>query len=247
MNELKDKWILVTGASSGIGMAVTQHLLENATANVVAIGRNVNKMDELYARYGNRCKVVAYDLSDLLHISTIFEQLQGVKLDGMVHCAGLSPLMKIEDNDVQTMLDTYTINVLSFIELVKYFSKEEYSNNESGIVTMSSIAASVASYRQSVYSSSKSALEQFVKCAAKELLPRKIRVNAIAAGAVETDMLKELEKQSEGLREKFEKYYPMGLINPSELAKMVTWLLLKDTSHIDGTILRIDSGFFVNK
>lgn len=244
--DLENKLIMVTGASSGIGKSAAMHLLEDCHAKVVAIGRSERKMHELYDAYGERCRIITYDLMDLEHIQDIYRQIDS-KLDGLVHCAGLSPLMKIEDNDVPTMMRTYTTNLFAFIELVKFFAREEYSNQNAGIVAMSSIAADVASYRQSVYSSSKCALEQFVRCAAKELLPRNIRVNAIASGAVETEMLRDLEAQSPGLRERLEKYYPMGLIDPKEVAETIVWLLSDKAKHIDGSILRMDSGFFVNK
>ena len=177
---MTDKWILVTGASSGIGKAVALHLLDAYSANIVAVGRNIKKMQDVFSAYGTRCRMISYDLVDLDHIQDIFSQID-VKLDGLVHCAGLSPLAKIEDNTPQIIKDTFAVNLFSFMGLVREFSQTGVSNSNSSIVSISSVATEVAPYRQSVYSSSKSALEQFIRCAAKELLPCRIRVNAVSS------------------------------------------------------------------
>lgn len=245
---INDKTILVTGGNSGIGKSVVEKLLLEG-ARVFAVDVNTSWLELSKKVYPKQLNFYLSDLSKLDKIKSIFDAAlsYGYIFDGMVHCAGLSPIMKIEDNDIDKMIITFNVNVLSFIELLKYFHRNEFSNDNASVVTMTSIATSVASYRQTVYSSSKAALEQVVKCAAKEFLDRKIRVNAVSAGAVETEMLVDLEKKSNGLREKFLKYYPLGLISPEEIAKTIVYLLSNDSKHIDGSIFRIDSAFFVNK
>ena len=242
------KSILVTGGNSGIGRSVVEKLLKEG-ARVFAVDVNTSWIDNIQKEYPNQLIAFLSDLSQLDKIKLIYDTAlsNGYIFDGMVHCAGLSPMMKIEDNDVDKMKITFDVNVLSFIELLKYFHKIEFSNDYASVVTLTSISTSVASYRQTVYSSSKAALEQVVKCAAKEFLDRKIRVNAVSAGAVETEMLVNLEQKSNGLREKFLNYYPLGLISPEEIANTIGFLLSNESLHIDGSIIRIDSAFFVNK
>lgn len=245
---VKEKSFLVTGGNSGIGKSVVKLLLQQG-AKVFALDVKTDQLEILKNHNAGKLQYLNADLTDFSNYNALFETAKGsgYLFDGMVHCAGISPLMKIEDNDIETMLLTYRINVLSFIELLKYFHKSDYTNDGASVATMTSIATSVASYRQTVYSSSKAALEQVVRCAAKEFMDRKIRINAVSAGAVETEMLVKLEKESEGLREKFLKYYPLGLIAPEEIANTLIYLLSDESKHMDGTILRLDSGFFVNK
>lgn len=247
-SEMNGKQILVTGGNSGIGKSVVSLLLEEGSS-VFVVDINDDSLKDQKVKYGDRLQTLVYDLTNLENIESIFVASKNMSwsLNGLVHCAGISPLMKIEDNDVQKMITTYKINVLSFIELLKFFHNPQYTSDGGAVATMTSIATSVASFRQSVYSSSKAALEQVVKCAAKEFLDRKIRVNAVSAGAVETEMFSKLEASSEGLREKFERYYPLGMIPAAEIAKALVFLLSNGAIHIDGTILRIDSAFFVNK
>ena len=242
------KTFLVTGGNSGIGKCVVKSLLEIG-AKVYSVDLNIDQLILFKNEYSDRIEYIKADLSALDTIGDIFidAKFKGYRFDGLVHCAGISPLMKIEENDTAKMLLTYKVNVLSFIELLKFFHSSEYSNDYASVATMTSIATTVASYRQTVYSSSKSALEQVVKCAAKEFLDRGIRVNAVSAGAVETEMLVTLEEKSEGLREKFLKYYPLGLISPEEISKTLIYLLSDEARHIDGSIIRIDSAFFINK
>ena len=245
---MKHKTVLVTGANSGIGEYVVTTLLETG-AKVYAVDLYCDQLIKFKVKYSNQLEYIKYDLTNLESVGNIFDDAnrKDFIFDGLVHCAGVSPLMKIEENDVEKMLLTYKVNVLSFIELLKFFYKPDFSRDCSSVVTMTSIATTVASFRQTVYSSSKAALEQVVRCAAKEFLDRKIRVNAVSAGAVETEMLVELEKKSDGLREKFYKYYPLGLISPEEVSNTLLYLLSDDSRHIDGSIIRIDSGFFINK
>lgn len=114
-------------------------------------------------------------------------------------------------------------------------------------MAMSSIAAQYASWRQTVYAGSKAALEESVRCIAKELLSSGIRVNCVAAGAVETEMLQKLETQSTSLREKLEKVYPLGVIEPDCISEMIAYLLSDSARYITGSIIRVDSGFAVAK
>lgn len=239
--------ILITGATSGIGKALAIELLRNEKNTLFLVARRFDKLKEIYGVYGKRCVLIDSDLSALYNIGNIFERIHGVKLDGMVHCAGVSPLMTVVDNDVPSMLDTFNVNYFSFIELCKLFYENQHSNDGASIVAMSSIAASAVPYRQTIYSSSKAALEQSIKCIAKEFLPRKIRVNGIAAGAVETEMFNELEKNSENIRLRMEKYYPLGIINPNKIVKTIIYLLSGDSVHMDGSIIRYDSGFMINR
>lgn len=161
----------------------------------------------------------------------------GIVFDGMVHCAGISPLMLVRDNDVQTMLDAFAVNYFSFVELVKYFQREMTSASAASIVAISSITASQASNRQSVYGSSKAALEETVRCLAKELMLRHIRVNAVAPGVVESEMLAQLAAKSSGIARS-----PLGVIPAEQVSLLVLYLLSDDAAYMTGSILKMDAG-----
>lgn len=239
--------ILISGATSGIGKATAIWLAEKEY-HLILIGRNEDKLRMVCGNSKNM-EYIVYDLNDIYHVETIFLELQkrNIRLDGMVHCAGISPLMKVEDNDTALMEETFRINYFSFIELMKYFQNDGVYNREASVVAISSVAARCASYRQAVYGASKAALEESVRCLSKELVQKDIRINCIAPGAVETQMLNELDKQSPGTKEKLSKIYPLGLIPPVEIAKMIEILLTSQSKYITGSVIQMDAGFWAWK
>lgn len=241
------KNILITGATSGIGKA-TAVWLRHEGYHTILIGRNENKLLEICDSY-NGMEYIVYDFEDIYHVENIFIELKkrSIVLDGMVHCAGISPLMKVEENNPNVMEETFKVNYFSFLELMKYFQKDGAFNYGASVVAISSVAARCASYRQAVYGGSKAALEESVRCISKELVMKNIRVNCIAPGAVETEMIKSLEVESDGLKEKFKKIYPLGMIPPIEVAKMIEILLTEKSQYMTGGVVQMDAGFWAWK
>lgn len=233
-----NKTYLITGGTSGIGLQVATDLAVKG-AKVVIVGSNPTKLEHAASRLPAGNHGICFDLRNLNKIGDIFAQCAewGIVFDGMVHCAGISPLMLVRDNDVQTMLDAFAVNYFSFVELVKYFQREMTSASAASIVAISSITASQASNRQSVYGSSKAALEETVRCLAKELMLRHIRVNAVAPGVVEGEMLAQLETKSNGIARS-----PLGTIPAEQVSRLILYLLSDDAAYMTGSILKMDAG-----
>ena len=222
-----NKTYLITGGTSGIGLQVATDLAAKG-AKVVIVGSNPTKLEHAVSQLPTGNHGICFDLKNLNKIGDIFAQCAewGIVFDGMVHCAGISPLMLVRENDVQTMLDTFSVNYFSFVELVKYFQREMTSASAASIVAISSITASQASNRQSVYGSSKAALEETVRCLAKELMLRHIRVNAVAPGVVESEMLAQLETKSNGIARS-----PLGIIPAEQVSRLILYLLSDDGQY----------------
>lgn len=233
-----NKTYLITGGTSGIGLQVATDLAAKG-AKVVIVGSNPTKLEHAVSRLPTGNHGICFDLKNLNKIGDIFAQCAewGIVFDGMVHCAGISPLMLVRDNDVQTMLDAFAVNYFSFVELVKYFQREMTSASAASIVAISSITASQASNRQSVYGSSKAALEETVRCLAKELMLRHIRVNAVAPRVVESEMLAQLAAKSSGIARS-----PLGVIPAEQVSLLVLYLLSDDAACMTGSILKMDAG-----
>lgn len=233
-----NKTYLITGGTSGIGLQVATDLAAKG-AKVVIVGSNPTKLEHAVSQLPTGNHGICFDLKNLNKIGDIFAQCAewGIVFDGMVHCAGISPLMLVRENDVQTMLDTFSVNYFSFVELVKYFQREMTSASAASIVAISSITASQASNRQSVYGSSKAALEETVRCLAKELMLRHIRVNAVAPGVVESEMLAQLEAKSNGIARS-----PLGIIPAEQVSRLILYLLSDDAAYMTGSILKMDAG-----
>ena len=240
-----DKTILITGASSGIGKSVAKFLSANG-ATVVLIARNEDKLKQIALELPGKSNIFPYDLTDLENINQIFEfcRHENILLSGMVHCAGISPLMTVRENDLTIMLETFKINYFAFIEMVKYFSSDVYSLDNSSIVAISSDAAVIGGYRQAVYSGSKAALNSSVKSMARELqFNRKIRINTIMPSAVETEMLDELRNNSTNLDDKILVRQILGIIEPDNIAGLVGYLLSDMGRYMNGLSIPVNGGY----
>ena len=134
------------------------------------------------------------------------------------------------------------LNAFSFVELGKYFSMKKYSNNESAIVAVSSIASILNDPGMVQYSASKAALNAEVKTMAKEFMKRKIRVNAILPANVNTEMFTSGVDVIEGFMEKALERQPLGIIDPEQIAYLAEFLLSENAKYITGELFVISGG-----
>lgn len=237
MSEKKN--ILITGATGGIGEATARYLVEQGYF-VVLVGRNQEKLDSLVKELSPNALAFSYDLKDLYNIESIFTFIadNNIKLDGMVHAAGINRDIAIRMNDVNVMQEVTAVNYMSFVELMKFFMRKKYSNDGGSVVAISSNAIRKISSAMCTYSASKSALETASEVAACEGIRRRIRVNSILPAGVETDMLKQSAVDLDDVR----RYQPLGLIPAIDIAKLVLFLLSNDSKYITGAAIPITAG-----
>lgn len=236
------KNVLVTGASSGIGEAVSRYLSQQQYY-VILVARNENRLNKISTELENKSLVIPYDLNDLHGIESIFMTCKekGLKLDGLVHCAGINNDIPISSNDIEIMEEVTRVNYYSFVELGKYFGKKKYSNDFSSIVAISSSAANACVKGMCTYSASKAALNASVKVMGKEFLKRKQRVNAIMPSFVDTPMAENVDVQLGTLERKLE-MQPLGMISPLQIAYLVEFLLSDKAQYITGACIPVSGG-----
>lgn len=241
------KKILITGATSGIGKA-TAFFLNKKGYECVLVGRDKAKLEQIVNQLEN-ARFIVYNLNNIQNIGFIFDELKNmdIVLDGIVHCAGVNPQLKVENNDVDVMLETYSVNVFSFIEIMKYLLDTGLFTNGTSVVAISSVTARGASYMQTLYASSKAALESAVRCMAKECIQKNIRVNCIAPGAVKTEMLEKVFREKNVSMDNIKKYYPLGVIELDNIAWMIEGMLSPNTKYMSGSIIEMDAGYWVWK
>lgn len=234
------KKILVTGASSGIGEAVCRYLSEKGYY-VVLLARNEERLKKIGSELPNQHMIIPYDLENLDDIESIFQicATDG-KLNGMVHCAGINKDVPVKMNDIEDMKSVMTVTYYSFVEMCKYFYKKKYSENGSSIVAISSVSAMLHDKGMCSYTSAKTALNSAVKVIAKEFPKRKIRVNSIMPGYVDTDMLMNLKEQ--GNFDELIKDQSLGLIEPIQVAYLIEFLISDKSLSITGANIPITGG-----
>ena len=245
--DFSGKKILVTGASSGLGREIAKTLSNNG-AQVVLTGRSAEELNHsLLSMSGNHHIILPYDLSLKDDYKDLFEKAvsDGIKLDGLVHCAGMVPLIPVNALKRDKIEQCFIINFYAFIELVRCFIKYRNRNSgETSIVEISSISSIYPGNCQTVYASSKAAANAAVQSLAIELASKQIRVNSVLPGIINTPATQEAilrigkETHDKTLRNQLQ-----GLIPMENVASVVLFLLSNGSSSITGRAIYCDGGY----
>ena len=245
-SEFLNKKIIVTGASSGIGLSVSIYFL-NCGAQVILAGRDSSTMKKICQKYKfKNATIMKFDLSQDKNITdfkaSIVEHFQTI--DILVNCAGIKCFDDIEKTHPKDFDYTLDINLRSVYYLI--FNLVGFMNKNSSIINLSCLYGSRPIYGMMSYSVSKAGLESFTKYAAAEFAPLGIRINAISSGPVDTNSLRCLnlsEKDIEDYNEKMNNLIPLGRIaKPDDIAKAVIFLASERSKRITGHILKVDGG-----
>lgn len=245
---LTSRIILITGASSGIGRQCAIQC-SRMGASVVLLGRNAAELavtqSLLPAGSESRIFVVAMEDYEGLAVA-VSEAVQALgKISGLVHCAGISTTLPLRMVQPDKLADFLRINVVAAIELTRIVSKPAHFEAGGGsIVFMSSVMGSVGEAGKTLYSLTKGAINAGVKSLAVELARRRIRVNAISPGVVETPMSSQaVYSQDEAARAKTIALHPLGLGQPEDVANACVYLLSEASRWVTGTHLFVDGGY----
>ena len=241
--------ILITGATSGIGMATTETLL-NEGYIIYALGRDTLKLQNKFGtEFQNELRCYSSDLRNISDLEGLFNTFtaNGEKLTGMVLCAGIEetiPLVLYTSDKIKNIFD---VNVFASIELIRIFSKKKHSEDMSSIVLLSSVMGILGQSGKVGYCASKAALLGLVKSSALELAKRKIRVNAILPGIVNTPMSERLFTDLDELNiSRIKEMHPLGFGEVSDIVPAIKFLLSDDSRWMTGQILIIDGGYSIS-
>ena len=241
---LKNKIILVTGASSGIGRAIAIEC-SKMEAIVILTARNNERLKETLSLMDNASvhKIISADLAsdkELLNLANVIE----TKLDGIVHCAGFTIPKLFQFFSEEEINSIMTVNFNAPVKLTQLLLKQKKINKPGSIVYISSISGVYCSYLAgSFYSASKGAINGIVKGLALELAPKGIRVNSINPGMIETDILKNSAITIEDLNKDRQKYPLKRYGKPEEVAYSAVYLLSDASEWMTGSNILIDGGY----
>jgi 3-oxoacyl-[acyl-carrier protein] reductase len=245
--KLADKVAVVTGASKGIGASIAKHLAAEGAAVVVNYASSKTGADkvvgEIIARGGKAIAVQA-DVARKADIERLFLETKKAfgQLDVLVNNAGIYEFAPLEQVTEEHFHKQFDLNVLGLLlttqEALKYFTPAGGS-----IVNISSIVSTMRPPNGSVYSATKGAVDAVTGSLAKELGARKIRVNAVRPGMVETEGTQTAGITESDMRKQFEAQAPLGRIGqPQDIATAVTFLASSDSSWITGETLLVAGG-----
>ena len=238
---LKNKTILITGASSGIGFA-TAVACNQMGANLIITGRNEKRLMNLYQQLneGNN-KIIVFDF-EKENLNDFVNQL-GI-IDGIVHSAGVLETIPFVFTNEKKLEQIMNINFFKPFNLTQSIIKLKKLNKGSSIVFVSSISGiSTIGSGISAYSASKGAISATIRVMALELAVNKIRVNAVCPGMVKTEMnFNNGSISTEQLEEDEKRNYPLGYGNPEDIAYPILFLLSEQSKWITGSNLIVDGG-----
>ncbi len=245
---LQNKTILITGASSGIGRACAI-MCSQMGATVIGFGRDKIRLKETQAMLFQPEKhlMVLVDLVDHKELEDTMKEVveQKGKIDGFIHCAGISttlPLRMIKPNKLESFFQT---NVISAINLARLLTKPaNVPESGSSIIFITSVMATVGESGKSLYGMTKGALVAAAKSLAIELAQKKIRVNCVSPGVVETPMsaASPYSKSSDAL-DHIRSLHPLGLGKPEDVAAACVYLLSDAARWVTGSNLMVDGGY----
>ncbi len=239
---LEGKRILITGASSGIGKAIA---IESSkmSASVIITGRNEQRLNETYSQLeGHGHDLIVADLSIKEDLNRLYKELPVI--NGLVNCAGVTKVIPFPFATRDSFEEVMNVNFFAPTELSRLLVKSKKIGKGGSIVFISSVSGVYCSVvAQSIYSSSKGAVNGLVKGVALDLAPKGIRVNSVNPGMIDTDIFTGSAITEEQLKTDMQRY-PLGRYGrPEEVAYAVMYLLSDASSWTTGSNLLIDGGY----
>ena len=241
MSNLKNKNIIVTGASGGIGNSIVEKLYDNG-ANILATGTKLEKLEKLKQNFKN-IKILKFDISQHEKIEEFInnatEELGG-SLDCIINNAGITKdnlLMRMSEEDFDSVIE---VNLKSVFNMTKAVQRTMLKQRKGSIINMSSIVGVKGNAGQTNYAASKAGIIGFSKSVALELGSRDIRSNVIAPGFIETEMTGKLDEVTV---QSWRDAIPLKRGGtPEDIANACVFLASDLSSYVTGQVINVDGG-----
>jgi 3-oxoacyl-[acyl-carrier protein] reductase len=244
MNDLKNKNIIVTGASGGIGNSIVNKLNE-VGANILATGTRIEKLEELKNRF-NKIKILKFDITQSDKIEEFIDKATdnlGGSLDCLINNAGITHdnlAIRMNIDEWRRVID---INLTSTFLMSKFAIKKMLKNKSGKIVNVTSVVGHTGNLGQANYTASKAGIVAMSKSLALEYAKKNINVNCISPGFIKTAMT---EKIDEKFRETIISKIPSSRLGePEDIANAVLFLTSNQSDYINGETLHVNGGMYM--
>ena len=244
MINLKNKNIIVTGASGGIGNSIIEKL-NQAEANIVASGTNIEKLDKLKNKFTN-LKILKFDISQTDKIEEFIDnatKLLGGNLDCVINNAGVTQDNLAIRMSLEEWQKVININLTSTFLISKSAIKKMLKNKSGKIVNLTSVVGHTGNLGQANYTASKAGIIAMSKSLAIEYAKKNININCISPGFIKTAMTDKLDdKYKEAI---ISKIPSARLGDPDDIANAVLFLCSNQSDYINGETLHVNGGMYM--
>lgn len=245
MSNLNNKVAVITGGSSGIGLATAKRFIADG-AQVIITGRDQETLDAAIAKLGDRATGIRGDVANLEDLNHLFAQVkkQFDRVDVLFANAGIAPFVPFEDVTEEHLDSLFNINVRGLFFTVQ--KALPLLSKGASVILNASVVAQSGLPKTSVYSATKAAVRSLGRTLAAELSPRGIRVNVVSPGLIETPLVGKLglsQDETSEFGEMIVGQTPLGRVGrPEEIAATVAFLASDDSSYFTGAELVADGG-----
>ena len=244
MNNIKNKNIIVTGASGGIGNSIIQKLHESG-ANILASGTKVEKLEEIEKKFKN-IKTLKFDISQTDKIEEFVDNATNL-LDGNLDCivnnAGITQDNLAIRMSIEEWKKVIDINLTSTFLMSKFAIKKMLKNKKGKIINITSVVGHTGNLGQANYTASKAAIVAMSKSLAMEYAKKNLNINCISPGFIKTAMT---EKIDEKFKEAIISKIPSGRLGePEDIANAVLFLASNLSDYINGETLHVNGGMYM--
>ena len=244
MNDLKNKNIIVTGASGGIGNSIIKKLSETG-ANILASGTRIEKLEELKKKF-EKIKILKFDISQKDKIEEFIENATkelGGSLDCVINNAGVTQdnlAIRMSLEEWQKVID---INLTSTFLISKFAIKKMLKSKYGKIVNITSVVGHTGNLGQANYTASKAGIIAMSKSLAIEYAKKNININCISPGFIKTAMTDKIDEKFKDII--VSKIPSARLGEPDDIANAVLFLSSDQSSYINGETLHVNGGMYM--
>ena len=244
MNDLKDKNIIVTGATGGIGNSIVKKLYEYG-ANILASGTKIDKLEKLKSNLKN-IKILKFDITDNDKIEKFIDDATN-ELGGSLNCLVNNAGITRDNLAIRMSLDEWNnvinLNLTSTFLCSKFGIKKMLKNKFGKIINITSVVGHTGNLGQSNYTASKAAIVAMSKSLAIEYAKKNININCISPGFIETAMT---DKIDEKFKEVIISNIPSARLGqPEDIANAVLFLASNQSDYINGETLHVNGGMYM--
>ena len=244
MNDLKNKNIIVTGASGGIGNSIIEKFHE-CGANILASGTRIEKLEELKSKYKN-IKILKFDISQSSKIEEFVQNAStelGGGLDCIVNNAGITQDNLAIRMSIEEWKKVIDINLTSTFLLSKFAIKKMLKNKSGKIVNITSVVGHTGNLGQANYTASKAGIVAMSKSLAIEYAKKNININCISPGFIKTAMTDKIDEKFKEII--ISKIPSARLGEPEDIANAVLFLSSDQSNYINGETLHVNGGMYM--